>query len=131
MARRRVNDARHQLPGAARRSHQRAAVGNAATDCGRFGGTTLPLQTRDIVRVQTVLDVIDVHLAKPGKSTAAPIAANRIVAMMIAVIALPAGQFAVLLSVVLAIFQPASQIAVAAGVAAMASAVLTWRDLPS
>lgn len=89
---------------------------------------TIPLQAADIARAQSALDIVDVHLGKPDAPGFAQANRTRLATLLVLVAGLAAGQIAVLLTAVLALIQPASQIAVAAGVSAIAAAGLAWRD---
>ena len=88
----------------------------------------IPLQTGDIARVQSVLDVIDVHLGKAEARVFGPINPERLITVVMIVAGMAVGQMAVLFAGILTLVQPASQIAAAAGVSALAAAGFAWRD---
>jgi Zn-dependent protease with chaperone function len=89
---------------------------------------TIPLHTGDIARVQEVLDCIDGHLGKSDAPEFWLMSGTRLVTLVVIVFGMAVGQMAVLFAGVLALIQPASQVAAAAGVSALAAAVFAWRD---
>ena len=91
---------------------------------------TIPLQTGDVARAQAILDVIDGHLGKAESAEPAlvPLNITRLLMLILIVGGMAVGQLSLLLIGVLALAQPVSQIATAAGVSALAAAVLAWRD---
>jgi Zn-dependent protease with chaperone function len=91
---------------------------------------TIPLQTGDVARAQGILDVIDGHLGKAESTEPAlvPLNITRLLMLILIVGGMAVGQLSLLLIGSLALAQPVSQIATAAGVSALAAAVLAWRD---
>ena len=89
----------------------------------------LALQSADIARVQSLLDIVDVRL---GKVAAAParvaISAVRLLASLAIAMGLLASQTAVFIAGLVAVVRPTPQLASAAGVAALTGAALTFSE---
>ena len=90
----------------------------------------IPLKREDTARAQAVLDIVDMRLAKIAEPPAVSIMAVRLLVWMTITAAATVGQFAVVLTAVLAIAQAASPLTAAAGASAVAAAVLTASDHP-
>ena len=89
---------------------------------------TIPIQPGDIARVQSVLDIIDVHLGKPTAPAHMPLDRTRVATLVVIVAGMAVNQLAVLFAGVLALITPTAQVAAAAGVGAIAAAGLAWLD---
>ena len=89
----------------------------------------LALQSADIARVQSLLDIVDVRL---GKVAAAPariaMSAVRLLASFAIAIGLIASQTAVFVAGLVAVMRPTSPLTAAAGVAALTGAALTFSE---
>ncbi|HEV3214575.1 MAG TPA: M48 family metallopeptidase [Vicinamibacterales bacterium] len=88
----------------------------------------LSLQPGDVARAQAILDIVDVRLGKAAEPSAVPLSSVRLLAWLAIAAAICIGQYSILIVGLLAMAQPASQLAAAAGVSALAAAALTWRD---
>ena len=89
---------------------------------------TIPLQTGDVARAQSILDVIDVHLGKPDEPARKPIPAITLLTLVVIAMGMAVGQMSVLFTGLLGMVQPASQVTAAVGISALAAAGLVWRD---
>jgi Zn-dependent protease with chaperone function len=89
---------------------------------------TFAIDAADISRIQHALDVVDVQLgAAPAPPTVSAVAV-RLVAAMTALVAASATHIAVLLPLTLLIARPSAALAAGAAAAALASALVVWRD---
>jgi hypothetical protein len=88
----------------------------------------MPLHVADVPRIQAVLDIVDtrVETAAPP-STLQPMIVRAIVFVLF-ILSLNSGLFAVAMVLGLTLWRPDAPLLGAAGLAAMAGAVLTWRD---
>jgi Zn-dependent protease with chaperone function len=88
----------------------------------------ISLQANDIARTQAILDIVDMRLGKAAEPSVVPLGAVRLLAWLAIAAGLSVGQYSILIAGLLTIVQPATQLAAAAGVSALAAAALTWRD---
>jgi Zn-dependent protease with chaperone function len=89
---------------------------------------TLPFDAADVARAQATLDIVDTRLGGAGEAPALSRSVARIVAIIAAVMAAGAGQYAVVISMILAVMQPSLPLVAGAGAATLAAAAVTWRD---
>jgi Zn-dependent protease with chaperone function len=89
---------------------------------------TFAIDPPDIPRLQHALDVVDVHLGETPAPPTISAVAVRVVAAMTASVALSAFHLATLLPLTLLIARPSAALAAGAAAAALASALVVWRD---
>ena len=89
---------------------------------------TFALDPADVPRAQRALDIVDGQLADGPAPPAVNAAIVRMVALVTGALALPAGQLAIIVPIVLAVVQPSAPLVAGAGTAAVATALLVWRD---
>ena len=87
----------------------------------------LPLAAADVARAQAAMDLVDSRMATPAAAPSHLPIWSRALAVAAVVLAASVGQFALIATALLALFQPASPLTGAAGVTAVAAAVLMWR----
>ncbi|HMD36153.1 MAG TPA: M48 family metallopeptidase, partial [Vicinamibacterales bacterium] len=89
---------------------------------------TFALDPSDVPRAQRALDVVDGQLADGPAPPIANVAVVRVLAFVTAMLALTASQLAVTLPLVLATVRPSVSLVAGAGAAAVATALVVWRD---
>ena len=112
-----------ELRAQARGSHPPTLV--AVERAGRRWEMTLA--NEDLVRVQSVLDVVDGRLAEPGPPPSMWPKLDRTMIVVGAMVGLAAGQLGMALVALLAMIQPSAPLLAAAGIASMAAGAVVFR----
>ena len=88
----------------------------------------LPLRVDDVPRIQAVLDIVDTRVVtSPPAADVRPMLI-RAATFVVLIVSLNAGLFAVAMVLAMTLLRQEAPLVGAAGLAAMAGAVLTWRD---
>jgi len=89
----------------------------------------MPLRIEDVPRIQAVLDIVDTRVQTTSASPAEvqPVLV-RAATLTVLIVSLNAGLVALVIVLALTLARPEVPLLAAAGLAAMAGAVLTWRD---
>jgi len=89
----------------------------------------MPLRVAEVPRLQAVLDIVDARVGTGGAPASAvqPLVV-RVGTLMVCILSLNMGMLASAMVVALALAQPAAPLVGAAGLAAIAGALLAWRD---
>jgi heat shock protein HtpX len=88
----------------------------------------MPVRAEDVPRMQAVLDIVDARIVTIGQTPTMQPLLIRAATFTLFVVSLNAGLFAVAMIVAMALARPEIPLLGAAGVAAVAGALLTWRD---
>jgi Zn-dependent protease with chaperone function len=88
----------------------------------------MPLRLDDVPRIQAVLDIVDMRVQTSTPDTAIQPMLIRATAFVVLIVSLNAGLFAVAMILGMTLMRPEAPLMAAAGLAAVAGAVLTWRD---
>ena len=82
----------------------------------------------DVPRIQAVLDIVDTRVETKAPASALQPLLIRAATFTVLIVSLNAGLFAVAMVLGMTLARPEAPLLGAAGLAAMAGAVLTWRD---
>jgi heat shock protein HtpX len=97
--------------------------------CDRTGHRLqMPLRVEDVPRLQALLDIVDARVGVGAPEMSFQPVLLRAATFTVCIVSLNAGLLAVALVVGLALWRPEVPLIGAAGFAALAGAVLTWRD---
>ena len=88
----------------------------------------MPLRKDDVARIQAVLDIIDSRIVTSAPAAAVQPLLIRASAFTVLIVSLNAGLLAGAMTLALALMRPEAPLVGAAGIAAVAGALLTWRD---
>ena len=88
----------------------------------------MPLRVDDVPRIQAVLDIVDARVETSAPATSVQPMLTHAVTFIVCIVSLNAGLLAVAMVVAMNFARPVAPLLCAAGLAAMAGAVLTWRD---
>jgi Zn-dependent protease with chaperone function len=88
----------------------------------------MPLRPEDVPRIQAVLDIVDARVETSAPAASIQPVLTHAVTFIVCIVSLNAGLIAVAMVVAMNFARPAPPLLCAAGLAAMAGAVLRWRD---
>jgi len=88
----------------------------------------MPIRLDDVPRIQAVLDIVDTRVETSAAATSLTPQLTYAVTFVVLIVSLNAGLIAVSLVVAMNFAQPSAPLLFAAGLAAMAGAVISWRN---
>ena len=88
----------------------------------------MPLRVDDVPRIQAVLDIVDVHIEPRAPVTSIQPVLIRVATLTVFIVLLNVGLLAAGMVLAVTLAQPAAPLLGAAGLAALAGALVTWRD---
>jgi hypothetical protein len=88
----------------------------------------MALRVDDVPRLQAVLDIVDARVKTGAPLPSFQPVLTRAATLTVFVVSLNAGQLAVAMLLAMTLARPDAPLVAAAGIAAMAGAVVTWRD---
>jgi hypothetical protein len=88
----------------------------------------MPVRVADVARLQAVLDIVDARVETSAPATGLQPMLGRAAALIVFIVSLNAGLLALSMVLAMTLARPEAPLLGAAGLAAMAGAVITWRD---
>ena len=88
----------------------------------------MPLRVDDVPRIQAVLDIVDTRVETSAPAADVRPMLIRAATFVVCIVSLNAGLFSVAMVVAMTLLRTEAPLVAAAGLVAMAGAVLTWRD---